>query len=174
MRWQEQHAASVRYGVIPRTLSFLIHDRNLLLIRRGAEKRPWPGKLNGLGGHVEAGEDILSSAHREIREEMGREAHDLSLRGVVHICGTSDSGVILFVFVGKVLSAELFGSGTEGKLGWYPLDRLPWSEMVPDLPMLLPRLLSRSDKGEPLYAHYTPSTSGEMSLHFREKGGGGQ
>ncbi len=167
MRWREQHATSMRYGVIPRTLSFLTHDRNLLLIRRGAEKRPWPGKLNGLGGHVEAGEDILSSAHRETREEAGREASDLSLRGIVHVCGTSNLGVILFAFVGKLPSADL-GTSAEGELRWYPLDRLPWSEMVPDLPMLLPRLLSRSEGEEPLYAYYTPSSSGEMAFHFRE------
>ncbi|MFO7918186.1 MAG: NUDIX domain-containing protein [Anaerolineae bacterium] len=168
MRWQEQHATSTRYGVIPRTLSFLIHDRNLLLIRREAEKRPWPGRLNGLGGHVEAGEDILASAYREIHEEMGREASDLSLRGIVHIDGTSDSGVILFAFVGKSPSPDL-GASTEGELGWYPLDRLPWSEMVPDLPVLLPRLLSRSGQKGPLYAHYAPSPSGEMTFHFHEK-----
>ncbi|MFP3895447.1 MAG: NUDIX domain-containing protein [Anaerolineales bacterium] len=167
MRWRDQHATNTRYGVIPRTLSFLTHDRNLLLVRRGAEKRPWPGKLNGLGGHVEAREDILSSAHRETREEVGREANDLSLRGIVHVCGTSNSGVILFVFVGNLPSADL-GTGAEGELEWYPLDRLPWSEMVPDLPMLLPRLLSRSEGEEPLYAHYTPSSSGEMIFCFHE------
>jgi 8-oxo-dGTP diphosphatase len=166
MRWRDQQATSARYGVIPRSLTFLIHDGDLLLLRHDAQKQPWPGKLNGLGGHVEAGEDILSSACREIREEMGREASDLSLRGIVHISGTSELGVILFVFVGKLPSPDI-GSSVEGELSWHPLDHLPWSEMVPDLSALLPRLFSRSKK-EPLYAHYTPSSSGEMIFHFRE------
>jgi 8-oxo-dGTP diphosphatase len=165
MRWRDQQATSARYGVIPRTLSFLIHDGNLLLLRRDAQKQPWPGKLNGLGGHVEAGEDILSGARREIGEETGREASDLSLRGVVHISGVAELGIVLFVFVGELPSPNVAKS-TEGELSWYPLDRLPWSEMVPDLSALLPRLLSRSKEREPLYALYAPSSSGELVFHF--------
>lgn len=160
--------------MIPRTLSFLVHGEKLLLLRGSAHKRLWAGKLNGLGGHVEAGEDLLTSARREIVEETGLETRELELCGIVHISGKdSNTGVILFVFVGKVDSIE-FHASPEGQLGWYPLEELPWSEMVSDLPMLLPRILSPQRKGQLTYGRYVASASGEMTFHFQERGAKGR
>ena len=88
-----------RYQVIPRTLCFITHGEEVLLLLGGARKRLWAGRYNGLGGHVEAGEDIYTSARREVREEAGLEAHDLRLRGVVHAdAGDPAAGILFFVF----------------------------------------------------------------------------
>lgn len=63
-----------RYKVIPRTLIFLVHGEEILLIRGAPTKRLWANRYNGLGGHVEHGEDPLSAAKRELREEADRKS----------------------------------------------------------------------------------------------------
>ena len=42
------------------------------------------GKYNGLGGHMEPGEDIATCMIREIREEAAIEVTQMSLRGTVN------------------------------------------------------------------------------------------
>ena len=167
MKWEEQGTArNVRYAVVPRTQSFLLHGEDVLLLRGASDKRLWAGKLNGVGGHIEPGEDVLAAARREIREETGLSVHDLELRAVVHISGSgTNPGVLLFVFVGRAPSREVRAT-QEGKLGWYPLSKLPSTEMVDDLPLLLPRLLARKGGTPLVYGNYTTGDSGQMVFRF--------
>ena len=60
-----------RYMLIPRTLIFLRRGESVLLIRGAPNKPLWANKYNGVGGHIERGEDALSAARRELREETG-------------------------------------------------------------------------------------------------------
>ena len=54
-----------KYHVIPRTLIFLFDSLNRVLLIKGSDKKQrWPGKYNGVGGHIESGEDILEAALR--------------------------------------------------------------------------------------------------------------
>lgn len=47
-------------------------DGKVLLIERGKESRDGVGKLEGVGGGLEAGEtDLIKALHREITEELG-------------------------------------------------------------------------------------------------------
>ena len=55
------------------TLCFVCHGDELLLLRHPVGGRRFPGQWNGVGGHVEPGEDVCSAAHRELREEAGLE-----------------------------------------------------------------------------------------------------
>ena len=74
-----------RYMLIPRTLIFVTHEDQLLLIQGAPGKRLWAGRYNGIGGHVEQGEDFLSAAKRELDEETGLNDIDLWLCGTVTI-----------------------------------------------------------------------------------------
>jgi len=168
MRWEDQGTAdNRRYTVVPRTLSFLLHEGHVLLLRGAPDKRLWANQLNGVGGHLEPDEDPLAGACREILEETGLTVDALALRAIVHIAGTpSGPGVLLFVFVGQTATRQV-RSGREGRLAWYPVDDLPWAELVKDLRELLPRILASRPGDAPVYGHYTPDPTGRMTFHFR-------
>jgi 8-oxo-dGTP diphosphatase len=147
-------ASSVRYHVVPRTLCFVLNGDAVLVLQRAPHKRLFPGKINGVGGHVEPGEDLTASAAREIREETGLDVADLWLAGVVHVDGSlgqadplPDSrmpGVMVFVFTARASTREVHASD-EGELHWVPLaevDRLDWVDGDPGL--LLAALAARA------------------------------
>ncbi len=110
-----------RYLLVPRTLIFLRQADSYLLIKGSATKRLWPNKYNGIGGHVDRGEDALGSAVRELLEETGLRA-DLWLCGTV-IVDAGDVGVGLYVFTGSPTGGTLRASA-EGNPEWVPYARV--------------------------------------------------
>ncbi len=158
-----------RYQAIPRTLIF-VTSRNpesggeeVLLLRGAPTKRLWANHFNGLGGHVEAGEDILAAAQREWTEETGLPVSDLTLRGVVNIETGGEAGVLVFVFRGHT-DQRTPHSSPEGTPEWIPLDHLADYPLVDDLPLLIPRTLSDTPI---FFAHYAPDGDGVMQYTFR-------
>ncbi len=49
----------------------LLRDRCVLLARRSAARKAYPGLWSFPGGHVEEGEGLEQALHRELREEVG-------------------------------------------------------------------------------------------------------
>lgn len=148
-----------RFTAEPRTLVFLLNGNAVLLIERSPDARLFPGYFNGIGGHVERGEDVLTSAGREVREETGLVVTDLELRGVLSVGHSQyrdavdpedEPGAVVFIFVGQAAGRAVTPSD-EGRLHWVPLDRLGAVRLMPDLPDLLPRLLGRSLAEGPLF-----------------------
>jgi len=130
-----------RYTIVPRTLSFLVCGDQVLLLRLSPDRGDWAGKLNGLGGHVEAGEDVLSSARREIHEEAGLSPDDFRLCGAVLIDTGRAPGIGLYVCVGRLEVREEPHAGPEGEPIWVDTQELSRLPLVEDLSILLPRAL---------------------------------
>lgn len=136
-----QRLDPTRYTIVPRTLTFVLRGDQVLLLRLNPDRGEWAGKLNGLGGHIEAGEDVLTSARREIREEAGISPGDLRLCGVVLIDTGSVPGIGLYVCVGRMVDQTPPVAGPEGKPVWVKVDALAGQPLVEDLPILLPRAI---------------------------------
>lgn len=161
------------YCVIPRTLVFITGvnsdtgERELLLLKGSATKRLWANRYNGIGGHVEANEDILAAAHREVIEETGLLIDRLQLRGVVNIDATDPAagqhcGVLLFVFTCETNEREVRAT-PEGTPAWLPLPRVYSLPLVDDLHQLIPLALD----GPFFYGHYAQQEDGTLRYYFR-------
>ena len=123
------------------TVAFVRNGDEVLLKQHAEHGDRFAGLWNGVGGHVEAGEDIRAAARRELREETGVDVSDLSLRGVIHETGLQGSAHVVFLFVGECAQREL--QPEPGlRLAWQPLARLSELPLVADVAPLLPRLLT--------------------------------
>ena len=69
----DQGVSSDRYQLIPRTLIFLTRGESVLLLKGAPNKRIWANRYNGVGGHIERGEDAHTAARRELLEFMHAE-----------------------------------------------------------------------------------------------------
>jgi 8-oxo-dGTP diphosphatase len=164
-----------RYTVYPRTLTFLLNAGDVLLIQRSQGARLFPGLYNGVGGHVERGEDVLSAACREVREETGLDTPDLRLRCLLHVNeGAGQPGVLVFVFLGHTQQRDVVESG-EGTLHWVPLSQVGKLNLLPDLLPLLTKILERPDDMCPTFARSTISAdSNTWEIHFEMHPGAGR
>jgi 8-oxo-dGTP diphosphatase len=146
-------------------------DEEVLLLKGAPTKRLWANHYNGLGGHVEAHEDIYAAAVCEVGEEAGLdlsgELPRLALRGVINIDTGSDElgptpGILMFVFAGEAPARAVVPS-EEGDLAWLPLSALREYPLVDDLYEVIPLALGDAF----FHGHYSPGEDGEMVYHFR-------
>ncbi len=156
-----------RYAVTPRCLVFGVDGDRLLLLRLPADRGPWGGLYNGIGGHIEAGEDARSAARREIREETGLTAGELILAGVVLIDTGTSPGIGLYVFVARVGPGAITATH-EGAPTWVGRDEVAGLPLVADLPTLLPRALAVADGSPPFSAAYRYDSDGTLRITFGE------
>jgi|YelNatPaOPRAMG01_1025707.scaffolds.fasta_scaffold84127_1 8-oxo-dGTP diphosphatase len=161
----EQGVDGSRYAVVPRVLCFLRSGQEVLLLKGAPDKRLWAGRYNGIGGHMERGEDPLQAARREVREETGLEVETLHLAGIVHVSLSQGHGVLLFLFVGEAPGREVRPSA-EGSLEWVSVDRLAHLPVVEDLPLLLPRLLRFRPGDSPFWARSYYDEGGRLRVEF--------
>lgn len=125
--------------VDPATLTFVVRDGQILLIRKklglGA------GKVNGPGGRLEPGETPAAGAARELHEELGVQAVD-AVRLGDHRFQFVD-GYSTYVHVYK--ASNLRGTPVETDEAipmWVDLDAIPFDEMWEDDRLWLPLLVA--------------------------------
>lgn len=164
---EAQGVTSDRYSLIPRTLIFLTRADQVLLLRGAPHKRLWANLYNGVGGHIERGEDLLSAARRELREETGLQPSDLWLCGTVIIDTGQNPGIIIFVLRGECQQGNL-QSSDEGTLEWVAFERLASLALVEDLPVLLPRVLAHQRGEPPFAARYDYDSHNHLRIAFGE------
>ena len=128
-----------RYQVVPRTLILLFNGDYVLLQKGSLTKKIWAGYYNGLGGHIERGEDVLSAARRELQEEAGLICSDLHLCGTITIDVDENNGILLFVMTGNIFEGNIISS-EEGSLHWVDVNEVESLNVVEDIPEIVSRI----------------------------------
>ena len=113
---------SVSFNVVmPYCLVYLQSNRKILLIRK-SEGRSHAGELRGLGGKFEHGEDPVSAAIREFREESGLTLADPKMRGTFIWIDEAMCGIVHILtatrWTGALCESE------EGEIQWHSIGSL--------------------------------------------------
>jgi 8-oxo-dGTP diphosphatase len=117
------------YTPIVATLGYILspdHARVLLVHRNRRADDAHLGKYNGLGGKLQAGEDVVACLRREIREEAGLECDELLLRGTISWPGFGKQGEDWLGFIFRVdrWSGTPLTENPEGTLTWVEVERI--------------------------------------------------
>ena len=161
----DQGVTRDRYMLIPRVLIFATRGSRVLLLCGSPTKRLWANKYNGVGGHVEPGEDILSAARRELMEETGLEA-SLWLCGTVAVETGENPGIGIFVLTGECPRGEPKPS-PEGKPEWVEFRDVPDLPAVEDVPVLLKRIQGMK-RGTPPFSARSFYQDEKLTVLFAE------
>jgi len=141
----DQGVTCERYMLIPRVLIFITRGSRILLLRGAPTKHLWANRYNGIGGHVERGEDILTAARRELMEEAGLST-DLWLCGTLVVETDKNPGIGIYVFTGESKQGEPTPT-EEGTLEWVDFHKVVDLPCVEDLAVLIERIriMKRAD-----------------------------
>jgi len=129
-----KYEVSMPYTPILATLGYVLSSdrQSVLMVHRNARAGDQHlGKYNGLGGKLERNEEVVAGIQRELYEEAGITALEMTLRGTISWPGFGKNGEDWFAFIFLITSfaGEPPPRNEEGTLEWVPLQR------VMDLPL---------------------------------------
>lgn len=100
-------------------------DARLVLVRRAIE--PGYGLWVFPGGFVDRGEELVTAARREAREESGLEVR---LDRLVNMYSYPKAAVIIVVYAATAMSGELCGDEECLEARLFSTDELPWDALA--------------------------------------------
>lgn len=163
MEYNEKSIQS-KYMLVPRTLVFIRDEDKYLFIHKKKKDSFGFEKLNGIGGHIEKGEEPYESARREIFEETRLVVENLSLVAIVIIDIGIIPGILMFVFSAKY-SKGCPISSEEGDLLWIHKDEIPGMQnIVKDVPFLIDIIEKHCNGQIPKFIKYLYDESEELRI----------
>lgn len=108
--------------------TYISHDGKILMQKRSNSSKRFPGFWAGPGGHVDEGEDVLTAAIREVKEEAGVEisGKDIKLKVIAsHNHLNLNEIFFCFVFLATIPTFQEVAEPTEeGEPKWIPIREL--------------------------------------------------
>jgi len=163
---EEQGLFPDRYQVIPRTLIFVTRPGQVLLLKGSPHKKLWANRYNGIGGHIEKGEDVLTAAERELREEAGLVTSGLRLCGTLIVDADDRVGIAIFLMKAEYVQGKIKAS-PEGFPEWVALSEISKYPLVEDLPEILPKVLAMEPGESPFSARSYYDEGDKLRIVFR-------
>jgi len=146
-----------------------MNGEDVLMIHRNRKDAFGYGKINGVGGHIEQGEDPTESAVRELEEETGLKIPDLALIAIFFIDIASNPGIGLFVYKGETKERGLSASD-EGKIFWLGKKELnERNDIIKDVLFLLDLAENHQSGAEPIIGKYVYDKMGNMRIVVNSK-----
>jgi len=153
-----------KYQLVPRTVVFIEDGENILLLHKEKKDSFGFNKLNGIGGHIEKGEDPTEATRREIFEESGLIIEDLELAAMIFIDIRTNPGILLFVYKARYSGGELVDSD-EGKLIWIKKSEIEdQKNIVKDIPFLIQLVDKHIPGSNPVIGKYIYDERGELRI----------
>jgi 8-oxo-dGTP diphosphatase len=163
MEYNEETIRS-KYMLVPRTLVFICDEDKYLFIHKKKEDSFGYEKLNGIGGHIEKGEEPYESAMREIFEETGLVVTGLSLAAIVFIEIGINPGILMFVFSAMYKGGYPMSS-EEGDLVWIHKDEIPLNQdIIKDVPFLIDVVENHVNGQQPKFIKYLYDQNKELRI----------
>lgn len=133
-------------GRIAAVLVYALRDRQVLLLRRN--KQPNLGLWIAPGGKIENDESPHEAARRELAEETGLTAVDLTWRGLcTEVSPLPDWQWLLFIYVTRQFSGDLRPDLREGELAWVDLDTYFHDLPIPEADRIFAPRILETDTG---------------------------
>ena len=128
--------------IIPAASVALRHGDRFLLVERG--RTPARGLFAFPGGRLEQGESPEEAARRELLEETGLEAGELTLLQVMDLGDDEDSRDVLFrlhVFTGAYVEGYAVAHDDAASVGWYGIEEMAALPITPSTLEVARRIL---------------------------------
>lgn len=106
------------------------------------------GKLNGIGGKIEANESALDAMVREFEEETGAHVSAENWQLLGKYIGNNS---LVFAFAAYMQDDIALATKTDEEVGWESIADLDWKECAHNLQFMIPFALSESAKNSEFY-----------------------